>query len=238
MASGKFGNVKQISTEGYNDHAQSYHDWTQSRPKGLEIRQNMVSKLLNELGVSEGASDKINGLRVLELGCGAGDPITLRLAAHPAVASVVANDISSSMLAMLQTSLTKAGKTSEDKVEILEKDMMAFDFEPGTLDAVIGLYSLIHLEQEQQVDMVAKISRWLKPGTGHLLCCFASAESLGKVNDNWLGMRAFWSSLGTTKSLEMLKSAGLEVVYQDIIHEHGDAEFLWVIARRAETVEC
>ena len=196
----------------------------------------MLNKLLSHVAPQrENETHSYSGLKVLELGCGAGDPVTLRLAAHSAIGSIIANDISSTMLTMLHSNLTQAGEEAESKIEAAEGDMMALDIGTGTLDAVIAYYSIIHLEQLDQLKMIALISKWLKPNTGHLLCCFASQESLGNLNEDWLGMRAFWSSHGAEGSIKMVEEAGLEVVLSETIHEHGDAEFLWVIARKLKT---
>jgi len=233
MESNPQPDTKSIATSGYNEHAKSYDAWALSRPQGLEIRQGMVTRLFDGLGVSADPSmAESKNLRVLELGAGAGDPITLRLAANPAVESVVANDISSSMLNILRERLNSVGEADSTKVKTVEGDMMALDFEPGSLNAVIALYSIIHLEQKEQVEMIARCYRWLKPGTGHMLCNFGSKEDPGKVNDNFIGMQAYWSSLGEAKSVEMAEAAGFEVVSRELMHEAGDAEFLWVILKK------
>ncbi|KAK3063366.1 hypothetical protein LTR53_018938, partial [Teratosphaeriaceae sp. CCFEE 6253] len=151
MESGKHGNVKEIAATGYDRHAKTYDTWTQSRPEGLEIRLGMLDKLLSNISVTnEGHPAE---LKILELGCGSGDPVTLHLATNPTIGSVVANDISSTMLAMLDSNLAKVAQNAADKVTIAGGDMTALEIGFGTLDAVVAFYSIIHLEQDDQKKM-------------------------------------------------------------------------------------
>ena len=193
MTTTTYGDVKSIAAKGYDEHASKYNAWTQSRPDGLQLRLTKLEKLLAKLPAPPSSSP---GLRILELGCGTGDPTTLRLASNPAVSSILANDISSTMLTMLRANLAKAGPAADSKVETVGGDMNALDIVPGTLDAVVAFYSIIHLEQADQVKLVSLIHSWLKPDTGFLLACFGAQESAGHVNENFHGMQAFWSSFG------------------------------------------
>ena len=178
-----------------------------------------------------------SSLRILELGCGAGEPVTLTLAAHPAVGSIVANDISNTQLEMLRDNLAKLDAETggaEGKVECMHGDMMALDFPEQSLDAVLAFYSIIHLVQDEQTEIVTRIHRWLKPGSGCFLVCFGAEESAGTTNEDWMGMKSFWSSHGAESSLRAVEKAGFEVVYRDVRDTLGDAPFLWIIARKRE----
>ncbi|RDW56681.1 hypothetical protein BP6252_14033 [Coleophoma cylindrospora] len=114
--------------------------------------------------------------------------------------------------------------------------MLALDFPPATLDAVVGMYSIIHLPRAEQVEMLRKIVAWLKPG-GWVLANFGAEELAGKEAENWLQEEKgwmFWSGWGTEGTLDKVKEVGLEVVVQETVEDETDAKFLWILARKRE----
>lgn len=230
---------KRLVAAGYDKIAANYLAWAHSRPKSMSHRLELLERLYAPLspvqsdGTEQGESHR--GLDILELGCGAGEPITLALAANPAVSSVIANDISSTQLQMLGDRLAAIeaqGEPSAPKVELVHKDMMELDFEADSLDAVLAFYSVIHLPQAEQTELISRARRWLRAGHGCLLACFGAKETPGVTNDDWLGMKSFWSSHGVDKSLEIVQSRGFEVIHQELADDPEDAPFLWVIARK------
>ncbi|KAI1776536.1 S-adenosyl-L-methionine-dependent methyltransferase [Hypoxylon cercidicola] len=104
-------------------------------------------------------------LRVLELGCGPGLPVTGKLLSHPTL-HVTANDISTAQISLARANLLgAAGNTdAEKRLALVEGDMAELAFPGRSFDAVVALYSLIHLPRAEQADMIGKIARWLKPG--------------------------------------------------------------------------
>lgn len=224
---------------GYDKIAANYLAWAHSRPNSMSHRLELLERLFTHLRpVPADGTEQIEPhreLSILELGCGAGEPITLALAANPAVSSVIANDISATQLQMLGDRLASIRSHDEPgtpKVELVHKDMMELDFEADSLDAVLAFYSLIHLAQDEQTELISRVQRWLKAGQGYLLACFGATETPGVTNDDWLGMKSFWSSHGVEKSLEIVRSAGFEVVHQELTDDPEDAPFLWVVARK------
>ena len=113
--------------------------------------------------------------------------------------------------------------------------MLALDFATGSLDAVVGMYSIIHLPRVEQVEMLTKISTWLKPG-GWFLANFGAEDTAGKEAKNWLMEEQgwmFWSGWGVEGTVEKVKEAGLEVLVRDVLNDVRDgARFLWVLARK------
>lgn len=63
--------------------------------------------------------------------------------------------------------------------------MTKLEFDEGSLSAVIGLYTIIHFKCEEQIQMIANISRWLKPG-GRLLMNFEPEPIEGEAWGTWL----------------------------------------------------
>lgn len=218
----------------YDAIAPKYNEWT--IPHSTQ-RLKYLRKLLERLPLA----DSSRKLRVLELGCGCGIPVTQELLSHPTIA-VIANDLSSTQIQLARENLAESpGVGSDDDDERLsfrEGDMNAvLSFPEASLDAVLGLYSIIHLPRAEQAELLAKIGRWLKPG-GYLLANFAEDEMEGLVMEHWLDADGwmFWSGWGQKRTLELLQQAGLDVVVGEVAGDVvDDASFLWVIAKKRVT---
>ena len=203
-----------IAKEGYDAQAQGYLDWTRSIPSH---RERKVQELLDLLGDASSKS-------VLELGCGAGVPVTKTLAER--FNTVAANDISSAQIALAREHLAGAAN-----VDLIEGSMTSLEFDSGKFDAVLAVHSIIHLDPDGQKLIFDQVRRWLKPG-GILLVNLATATDPGKVTEGWLGMKAaYWSSFGQDGNRKLIEEKGFEILSSEVIHEFGDAEFGWFIAK-------
>jgi SAM-dependent methyltransferase len=236
-------NLKDRVKATYDAMAPAYNSWTTSHHV---LRDRYLATLLEHLpGTTAPGSGSVDAppsstetetketKTALDLGCGAGVPSTAALLA--AGMRVKANDISTTQLALARERF--ADETRDGRVEWLEGDMMALEFAPASLDAVVALYSLVHLTQKEQAAMVGKVARWLKPG-GVVLVNFGREETEGVTVDSWLGEKEgwmYWSAWGVEKSLGVVREAGLEVLLDEVSPPIGEseAEFLWVIARKA-----
>jgi ubiquinone/menaquinone biosynthesis C-methylase UbiE len=171
--------------------------------------------------------------KMLELGCGAGIPATrFVLQNEKPIIHVTGNDISAGQLDLARSNLADY----EDRLDLLEGDMLALAFPDSTFDVVTGFYSIIHLPREEQTQIMHKIFRWLKPG-GLFLANFGVEELPTFEQDRWLDHEKgwmFWSGWGGDASLKMVKDVGLDVLLQEKQQDQGDAEFMWVLASKAE----
>ncbi len=161
-----------------------------------------------------------DGATVLDLGCGAGVPVTRWLAGRFAVTGV---DISARQLELAREQVPGA--------TFLKADMAALDFPPATFDAVVSFYAIIHVPRGEQARLVARIHRWLKPG-GAFLALWAVGEWEGTEAD-WEGWGApmWWSHYGQEANLAMLQAAGFAITSAEA-RTHEDERWLWVLARR------
>lgn len=162
------------------------------------------------------------GAAVLDLGCGAGVPVTQWLAARFAVTGV---DISARQLELARAQVPGA--------TFLQADMTALDFPPGTFDAVVSFYAIIHVPREEQAGLVGRIQRWLKPG-GAFLALWALGEWEGSEVD-WQGWGApmWWSHYDQATNLQMLRAAGFAIASADVRTTEGET-WLWVRALRQD----
>jgi cyclopropane fatty-acyl-phospholipid synthase-like methyltransferase len=164
------------------------------------------------------------GAAVLDLGCGAGVPVTRWLAQRFAVTGV---DFSARQLEMARQHVPAA--------RFLKADMTDLSFAPETFDAVVALHSLIHVPRTEHPALLGRISRWLKPD-GVFLATWALGEWEG-VESNWEGWGAptWWSHHDTETSLELLRGADFAIERAEARTTRGtrgDESWLWVLVRK------
>ncbi|KAF7178204.1 hypothetical protein CNMCM7691_006876 [Aspergillus felis] len=220
--------LKENVRKAYDNIAVEYAEWTKPT---YPIRVEYLQKLLAYLPPS--AVEK----SVLELGCGSGQPCTAILASNPSL-KVTANDISTVQLALAAKHLPSKNVT------LVEGDMMELSFEDHSLDAVIGMYSIIHLPREEQVTLLKRIYKWLKPGALFLANFSAGPEFESAFDKQWLNGadgEMFWSGWGEERTCEILSSIGFELLLREVVvdieEEKGkgrEVPFLWVLGKKAD----
>jgi SAM-dependent methyltransferase len=202
---------KRIVAEGYDEMAQRYLDWSDLRPSPTRLRYLALALELIPAG-----SD------VLELGCGAGIPMTAALAGNRAVTGV---DISATQLDMARHNVPGA--------TFIQADMTSLAFEPATFDAVVAFYSLTHVPRDEQVGLIERIRGWLRPG-GLFLASMGADDEPGDVEADWLGVDMYFSHFGAKANRRLVERAGLVIEQAELAVEpedRHDARFLWVVAR-------
>ncbi len=156
----------------------------------------------------------------LDLGCGAGIPVTRWLTARATVTGV---DMSAAQLALAARHVPGA--------RLIKADMTAITFPPSSLDAVIALYSIIHVPRAEQGVLVGRIHDWLRPG-GRFLATWAVHGWEGQEAD-WEGWGApmWWSHHDQATSLALLERAGFAIERAERLTE-ADETWLWALARK------
>jgi SAM-dependent methyltransferase len=138
--------------------------------------------------------------RVLDIGCGAGVPITAALAARFQVTGV---DISEEQLARARVLVPSA--------RFLLGDVMTVDFEGESLDAAVAFYSIFHLPRIEQPELLRRIARWLRPG-GYLLATLSRFGEAGYTEDDFFGATMYWSQFSLDESRGQMEAAGFEIL--------------------------
>ncbi len=203
---GERGEAKRLVERGYDRIAADYL-------ASKEPLDPQVEALLRGLTAGLGP-----GARVLDLGCGAGVPVTGWLAERFRVTGV---DLSARQLALAREHLPGAA--------LVRADMGAVAFAPGSFDAVVSCYAIIHLPREEQSALLASIARWLRPG-GRFLATWALGEWEGREED-WLGWGApmWWSHYDKATNLRLLREAGFAVERAEM--REGAERWLWALGR-------
>jgi 2-polyprenyl-3-methyl-5-hydroxy-6-metoxy-1,4-benzoquinol methylase len=162
---------------------------------------------------------------VLDLGCGCGIPVARNLARDGH--NITGVDISDVQIARARQLVPGAS--------FFRADATAIRFEPGSFDAVVCLYALIHMPFDAQPGLITRCANWLRPG-GWLLATTGQRAWTGSQT-NWLGGTAtmFWSHADAATYREWLINAGLEIIEQQFVPE-GDGGHALFWARRAAAV--
>jgi ubiquinone/menaquinone biosynthesis C-methylase UbiE len=141
-----------------------------------------------------------DGARVLDVGCGAGEPVARELAHRFSVTGV---DISGTMVALARANVPQA--------TFIRGDIMSVDFADSYLDAVVAFYSLFHLPPDEHKELFRRIHRWLKPG-GFLLATVSATREDAYVEDDFFGVTMYWSNNGLQDYEEILETTGFDVL--------------------------
>jgi 2-polyprenyl-3-methyl-5-hydroxy-6-metoxy-1,4-benzoquinol methylase len=157
------------------------------------------------------------GAAVLDLGCGCGIPVARALAERGH--AVTGIDVS-------EMQIRRARELVPGGV-FTQADATAVAFDPASFDAVVCLYMLIHLPQDDQRTLLGRIATWLRPG-GWLLATTGAGEWTGTSPD-WLGGDApmWWSHPDAATYRSWLAEAGLTVTAEEFVPEGSSGHQLF-----------
>lgn len=205
---------KQVVAAGYDAMAERYLAWSGLRPSAARLR---YLALADEL-VPAGAD-------VLELGCGAGVPVTATLAVGRTLTGV---DISAVQIGLARANVPSA--------TFVRADLTTLGFDAATFDAVVAFYSLTHVPRAEHAALFGRIRSWLRPG-GLFLGSLGVEDSPDEIEADWLGVDMFFSHFSARVNRRLVAEAGLLIARAEVAVEPEDrhgARFLWVVARAPE----
>lgn len=161
------------------------------------------------------------GSSVLDLGCGCGVPVARRLVQEGH--RVTGIDISERQIERARTLVPGA--------TFLVADMTRQKLEPASFDAVIVLYSLIHVPVAVQPSVIKQVSDCLVDGG--LLLATVGWEAWTGSDSDWLGggVEMWWSQTDQATYRTWLEAAGLEVVQSSFVPD-GESGHALIWARR------
>jgi SAM-dependent methyltransferase len=200
-----------IVAAGYDRIGDRYLEWSGLRPSparrsALDLADTLIPA----------------GADVLELGCGAGIPMTARLAAGRRLTGI---DVSGEQVRRARRNVP--GATFEIA------DMTTWDAAPASLDAVVAFYSLTHVPRDRQPVLFARVREWLRPG-GVFIASLGVEDDPGGVEEDWLGVPMYFSHFSARVNRRLLAEAAFVVERAEVVVEpedRHDARFLWVVAR-------
>jgi SAM-dependent methyltransferase len=163
---------------------------------------------------------------VLDLGCGAGVPVTRWLSGKGFAVTGV--DVSARQLDLARNLVPDAS--------FIKADMTELTFSPATFDAVVAFHSIIHVPRVEHPALLGRIHRWLRP-EGFFLATMTLTDYEGR-DDDWEGWGApmVWSHYNGDTNVAMLREAGFAVRYAEPRTGGGTGDesetWLWVLARK------
>ena len=162
--------------------------------------------------------------RLLDLGCGAGEPFPAFFIMRGW--RVTGVDFSSRMLEL--------ARHYQPNMETVEADIRNVEFPDRQFDAVTAIYCLFHIEHEKHEGIFQKIFRWMKPA-GKLLFTYATKEYTGAEIFNgykeFMGEKLFYSHTTPGNLAAILKSIGF-VIESSRYRQIGGETFLWITAAK------
>jgi SAM-dependent methyltransferase len=204
---------RDIVTAAYDRIAERYLEW-----RGRQAREEELARWLGLLG------DHVRpGAPVLDIGCGAGIPLTLALSKSYEVTGV---DISTRQIELARKGVPAA--------RFIHGDVTTLDFPTARFDAAVASYSLIHVPRAEHAGLFRSLARWLRPG-GILLANFGVGDHEVDYEDDWLGAPQFWSSFDADGERAVLQAAGFALVVdriETILEDGRPHAFLLVVARK------
>jgi SAM-dependent methyltransferase len=157
------------------------------------------------------------GAAVLDVGCGCGIPVARSLARDGY--RVTGVDVSDVQIERARA-LVPGGT-------FLRADATTVSFPARAFDAVVCLYSLIHMPLESQPGLLRRAGDWLRPG-GWLLAV-AGQQAWTGTEEHWLGGPAamWWSHADAGTYRAWLEAAGLAVTGQEFVPEGSGGHALF-----------
>jgi ubiquinone/menaquinone biosynthesis C-methylase UbiE len=190
-----------------------------NNPVRALIQRHYEMPLLEKLG------GPLDGLRVLEVGCGRGvgtELIKRRLRASQVIATDVDED-------MLRHARRRLGRLSPGEVELELADATALRFEEGAFDAVVDFAALHHIPDWQRA--ISEIRRVLKPG-GRFYFQEVAAQWILRWPYRVLFEHPMENRFSGRELVAELERQGVEVDGNWVERAGGD--FIYGVGRRAQ----
>ena len=199
---------------GYNQMAERYLATKDPEdPLALRALEDLASLLPPEAAV-------------LDLGCGAGVPVTRWLANRGFAVTGV--DVSAKQLELARKYVPNG--------TFRKADMTEATFAAESFDAVVAFHSIVHVPRAEHLTLLKSIYRWLKP-RGAFLATMTVADYEGR-DENWEGWGApmVWRHYHRKANVAMLREAGFEIRYAERRTGGGTGDetetWLWVLAHK------
>ena len=162
--------------------------------------------------------------KLLDLGCGAGEPFSRFFVDQGW--QVTGVDFSSKMLELANQYVPEMQTVHADIREVV--------FPANAFDAITAIYSLFHIPKTEHAQLFAKLARWLKPG-GQALFTYATEDYTGSEEfdgyKEFMHKQLYYSHNNLETLHKDLALSGLMVAASDT-KTIANETFLWVTVRK------
>jgi cyclopropane fatty-acyl-phospholipid synthase-like methyltransferase len=199
--------------------------------KGVVARSydQLVDTYLERFGRSTVRAQKLEelvaglpaGASVLDLGCGAGQPVASELAERGFAVTGV--DGSAGQI--------DRAKCSVPKARFIHADMTAVELPAASFHAVSAFYAITHVPCDEHAALLKRIAGWLRPG-GRFLASFGTKK--GDWSGDWLGTPMFFSHHDPEVTRRLVLDAGFQLERVEVLEQDNEkAKFLWICGRKS-----
>ena len=159
--------------------------------------------------------------RVLDLGCGAGLPVSRELFGRGF--QVTGVDGSACQIARARQNVSQT--------RFIHADMTSISFPSAYFEAIGAFYSITHVPRDEHAMLLGHIANWLSAG-GRFVGSFGASAVEGWTGE-WLGTTMFISCFDIDTTKRLVADAGLTIESAEIRKQDNEnARFLWITARK------
>ena len=194
-----------IVKNSYTEIAEKYH-----KQRKLYPNRRLLMKFKKHLP---------KGSRVLDLGCGAGFPISKFLVENGY--KVTGIDFSDGML--------KLAKKNVPEAKFVKMDMTKLKFKSNSFDGAVSFYAIIHVPRKRHSRIYKSLHKILNPNGVMLLNASGTRDWEESVED-YMGAPMFWSFYSPKKTLRMIRKEGFGIIWSRVLRLGNESQF-WVLAK-------
>ena len=199
---------RDIVESGYDQMAESY---LASKPPLTAEVESLLEQLLDGLPPD---------VPLLDLGCGAGVPVTRWLAKRHPVTGV---DLSARQLELARANVPSG--------VFIQADMTELALPAGSFGGVLALHAIIHVPREEHLPLLRRIHGWLHPNGRFLATWPLSAWEGGEADWSGWGAPMWWSHFGAETYEELLRQAGFTMEIAETLQAQNET-WRWILARK------
>ena len=178
-------NYRELVRTAYNRCARDYAGQRRTTP---EAELNLITKHL------------MSGAKILDVGCGAGIPVTRHLAGTFSLTGI---DISLNMIALAKKNVPTA--------KFIIADVMETEFPACSFDAIVSFYAIFHIPRQEHQDLFSRFAQWLRPGGLLLFTVARYDDGPGYTEDDFFGETMYWSNFGPSTYKKFLTETGFQI---------------------------
>ena len=194
---------KRIVRDGYDKIAGTYH--RERYRYGNLTELNDFAALLPE------------SAEVLDVGCGAGVPVSRSLVEMGF--RVTGIDVAESMIILASQNVPQT--------RFLRMDMTQLGFAENSFDGLTAFYSIIHVPKELHSEIFSGFHDVLRPG-GIMLVTMGPDE--WESTESYMGAKMFWSHYGPQQSLGIIEQSGFNIIFDRHLLNDADERHYWILA--------
>jgi ubiquinone/menaquinone biosynthesis C-methylase UbiE len=201
--------VEDIVRDGYDVIAETYHG---SRLAREEVNRTWLDELRPMLPSSG---------QVVDLGCGAGVPITRYFADHGY--DVTGYDLSGEMLRLARENVPSA--------RFEQASMLDLEFPDESIDLILSFFAIIHVDRSLHEGLFRRMFRWLRP-EGAILVSLGAGDNPAQKDENWHGAPMTWSHFDAETNLGLLRGVGFHIAWSEVEEFAPNERHLFVLAQK------